>query len=83
VVPVRAPVEPAARLTVTLSVINTAAAVWFLVLGAEKAEILRRIQQGEKDVTAALVRPEGGALIWWVDAPAGAFLSEREPRQRR
>lgn len=82
VVPVRAPIEPPARLTLTLPVINHAAAVWFLVSGADKAEVLSKTLEGRvgKDLPAARVRPENGALIWWVDAPAAAQGEQRQAR---
>lgn len=82
VIPVRAPVEPPARLTLTLPVINRAAAVWFLVLGADKEEVLRKTLRGRagRDLPAAQVRPVDGGLIWWVDAAAAALLAEVEPR---
>jgi 6-phosphogluconolactonase len=78
VVPVRAPVEPARRLTLTLPVLNHAAVVFFLVSGPEKAEVLRRALTGSPDPTvcpAAAVRPVEGELIWWVDEPAAASLA--------
>ncbi|MGH2375037.1 MAG: 6-phosphogluconolactonase [bacterium] len=83
VIPVRAPVEPSARLTLTLPMINHAAAVWFLVLGADKAEVLRKTlgSEAKRDLPAARVRPQQGALIWWVDAAATALLAEGQPRE--
>ncbi|MGH7752826.1 MAG: 6-phosphogluconolactonase, partial [Gemmatimonadales bacterium] len=87
VVSVRAPVEPSVRLTLTLPVINQAAAVWFLVSGEDKAEALRKVLTDEAAVEAppaARVRPVQGALIWWVDSPAAALLLEpRRPAERR
>lgn len=83
VVPVRAPVEPSARLTVTLPVVNRAAAVWFLVSGADKAKVLRKLLEGRvgEDLPAAQVRPERGELILWVDSAAAALLTGGEPRE--
>lgn len=81
---VMAPVEPSTRLTLTLPVINRAAAVWFLVSGSDKAETFRKVLQGEagQDLPAASVRPSRGALIWWVDRAAAALLAEPpQPRE--
>ncbi|MBC6936581.1 MAG: 6-phosphogluconolactonase [Chloroflexi bacterium] len=70
-----APVEPPWRITLTLPVIN-AAGVIFLVSGADKAETLRQVLEGEykpDDLPAQLVRPAGGSL-WLVDTAAARLL---------
>jgi len=53
------------RLTMTLPLINRGANVWFLVVGASKEEIFRRVISGDKTLPAALVRPVGH-LRWFV-----------------
>jgi 6-phosphogluconolactonase len=61
------------RITLTLSVINRAREVLFLVSGAEKAEALARVfahATGAEPLPAARVRPESGTLLWIVDRAA-------------
>jgi 6-phosphogluconolactonase len=67
-----APVEPAERITVTLPVLNAAAHVAFLVIGAGKRDALRGVLEGS--VPAARVRPDRGELLWFVDAAAARSL---------
>ncbi|HWP59403.1 MAG TPA: 6-phosphogluconolactonase [Candidatus Acidoferrales bacterium] len=64
------------RLTLTLAVINRAANVFFLVSGAEKAEILARVLEpsDENSLPAARVKPEQGRLVWFVDEAAAAKI---------
>lgn len=65
------------RLTLTLPVLNNAREVVFLVAGAEKAGILRRViaDPPEKPLLpAAAVRPVGGHLLWLVDRAAASSL---------
>jgi 6-phosphogluconolactonase len=73
-----------ARLTFTLPLINAAAAVLFLVAGADKAPALARVARpppppqpiealGEP-LPAQLVRPSTGQLEWLVDAQAASLL---------
>jgi 6-phosphogluconolactonase len=65
------------RMTLSLEVINAAAAVAFLVQGEEKADVLRRVLEGGDEASsfpAAHVRPASGELHWFVDAAAAARL---------
>ncbi len=64
------------RLTLTLPVLNAAAAVLFLVSGGEKAERLRMVLTGKPshEAPASLVRPERGSLHWIVDKAAATAL---------
>ena len=57
------------RVTLTLTVVNAARQVIFLVSGAAKAETLARIRSGER-LPAALVHPSSGQLTWLIDAKA-------------
>jgi 6-phosphogluconolactonase len=83
-----APVNPRHRLTLTLGVINHATVVVFLATGDGKAAIVQRIlepqQDADRHLPAALVRPERGRLIWLLDGPAAAMLTDesRKDRQR-
>lgn len=77
VMPVRAPIEPALRLTLPLHVLNRAAHVYFVVAGTAKADALARVLAGERDpqtCTASHVTPIDGEVIWWTDAAAAALL---------
>ena len=76
-----APVNPATRLTLTLGVINQATVVLFLATGEGKADIVKRVleprESSDRQLPAALVRPERGRLIWLLDAGAAAKLTGR------
>lgn len=74
---VTVPADPPRRLTVTLPVINHAAAVFFLVAGKGKAGAVHRalVEPGDPVACpAAGVRPAAGEVIWWVDEAAATFL---------
>lgn len=79
VVPGLAPSGIRERITVTLSVINHAAVVLFLVAGAGKAPIARDVLEPPPGVIspypAALVRPETGRLLWYLDQAAASDLT--------
>jgi 6-phosphogluconolactonase len=81
-----APSNPRKRLTLTLGVINHATVVVFLATGNGKAAIVQRILEPQEDadrqLPAALVRPEGGRLIWLLDGPAAAKLTEQSKKDR-
>jgi len=67
------------RVTFTLPLINDARSVLFLVAGADKAEILRRVLSPtptDDSLPARRVRPQAGRLTWLVDAAAAAALEE-------
>jgi 6-phosphogluconolactonase len=65
------------RLTLTLPVINAAAQVTFMVSGANKADVMRRILRRSEttELPAAKVRPANGSLTWLVteDAAPGSI----------
>jgi 6-phosphogluconolactonase len=66
------------RITLTVPVINTALAVYFLVEGEDKAEALREVLEGDADpraYPAKLVQPPGGPE-WMVDQSAASLLSK-------
>lgn len=83
----RAPSVPRTRLTLTLGVINQATVVLFLASGESKAGIIKTIleprQEIDRQLPAALVRPERGRLIWLLDRPAAALLTQRDERTVR
>jgi 6-phosphogluconolactonase len=66
------------RLTLTPVVLNLAREVLFLVAGAAKATMLRRVLQGPyapAELPAQVVRPRLGEVFWLVDGAAAAELS--------
>jgi 6-phosphogluconolactonase len=65
------------RVTLTLTVINAARHVLFLVSGTAKAETLARVCTGEP-LPAGLVQPTQGQLIWLVDQNAASDRKDEE-----
>lgn len=68
VVGTRAPSPQALRMSLTLPVLNAGRDTIFVVTGADKADALRRIRRGDRDLPAA--RVTGEAVEWIVDAAA-------------
>jgi len=69
------------RLTFTVPVLNNAAAVIFLVSGADKAAMLRTVLQGDQQpeyYPSQLVSPTHGTLLWLVDQAAAQELKPQE-----
>ncbi|MCS6949395.1 MAG: 6-phosphogluconolactonase [bacterium] len=69
-----APVEPRRRLTLTFAALNAAKMVYFLVIGADKAEAVRRVLVERAPLPAALVLPSAGKPVWWLDRDAAQAL---------
>ena len=70
---VRVPAEPPLRLTLTLPALNHAREVYFLAMGSRKARAVRAgtaAAIGDGSCPAAMVRPQDGNLIWWIDQSA-------------
>lgn len=66
------------RFTLTFPVINNARNVVFLVKGADKAETLQAVLQGEfqpEKYPSQNVKPTGGNLFWLVDREAARLLT--------
>jgi 6-phosphogluconolactonase len=66
------------RITLTPAVLNLAREIVFLVAGAAKADMLRRVLEGPyapEQRPAQIVRPPLGEVTWLVDAAAAAQLS--------
>jgi 6-phosphogluconolactonase len=75
------------RITMTPLLINQAAMVTFLVSGAAKARVLRRVLDGPfepHDLPAQLIRPASGSLDWIVDKEAyrGLLNTSENDRSR-
>jgi 6-phosphogluconolactonase len=67
------------RLTLTLPVIRNSSNVMFLVAGAEKAEALREVLEGDYDpetYPAQIARPNSGNLLWLVDSEAAREIQD-------
>jgi 6-phosphogluconolactonase len=64
------------RLTMTLPLLNAAAHVIFLVVGADKAETLRKVLEGPPgELPAQRIQPVDGSLSWFLDEAAARKLS--------
>ncbi len=83
VVPGYAPQGTRSRITITLGVINHASVILFLVTGHNKARVVQRILEnsaGEPSpYPAAMVRPEHGRLLWYLDRAAASELTRTPP----
>ena len=65
------------RITLTWLVINQGASVFFLIGGADKAQVLREVMMGPRDterLPSQLIRPSGGILTLLLDKAAAALL---------
>ena len=65
------------RITMTLPVLNHAECIIFLVSGADKAETLKQVLEGEsraQQLPAQLIQPLHGKLYWIVDRAAAEYL---------
>lgn len=68
--------RPADRVTLTLQAINAAAQVLFFVRGADKAETVCAVLEGQDmSLPAAHVRPADGQVVWLLDRTAGGRLT--------
>ncbi|HEX4029852.1 MAG TPA: 6-phosphogluconolactonase [Terracidiphilus sp.] len=65
------------RITLTWPVINQGASVFFLIGGADKAQVLQEVMTGPRDVErlpSQLIQPSGGILTLLLDKAAAAML---------
>jgi 6-phosphogluconolactonase len=72
------PQQKTNRLTMTVPVLNAAAHVMFLAVGAGKAETLREVLEGDHQpsvLPAQFVRPEDGRVTWLLDRSAASARS--------
>lgn len=67
-----APFDPPSRVSMTLSLLDAARNVVFLVSGKDKAAALGRVLAGDRALPAARVEPGDGQLVWLVDEAAFA-----------
>ena len=69
--------RPANRVSLTPKVLNQARETWFLVTGAGKAETLRNVIKGERNLglyPAQRIQPTNGNLVWMIDKAASSLL---------
>jgi 6-phosphogluconolactonase len=81
VIPVTVPKLPPTRLTFTPLILNAATHILFLVAGAEKADAVRAVLEGDyqpEEYPAQIVRPTQGEVIWMLDAAAASKLHHRQ-----
>jgi 6-phosphogluconolactonase len=79
VMPVTTPKPPPDRLTFTPPLLNAAHNVLFLVAGAEKADAVHAILEGEyqpDEYPAQIVRPTNGEVTWMLDTAAASKLTK-------
>ncbi|MGA7343515.1 MAG: 6-phosphogluconolactonase, partial [Terracidiphilus sp.] len=65
------------RITLTRPVINQGASVFFLIGGADKAQILNEVMTGPRDperLPSQFIRPAGGILTLLLDKAAAGLL---------
>ena len=72
----------ARRMTLTLPVLDAALRVVFLVVGAEKAEIVHAVLVDKPDppFPAQMVQPRDGSKLFLVDQAASALLEPGTPQ---
>jgi 6-phosphogluconolactonase len=61
--------RPSERVTLSSGVINAARNIFWMVVGAEKAEVVERVLNGPEDpvkLPAQRIRAEEGGVVWWV-----------------
>jgi 6-phosphogluconolactonase len=67
----QAPEDPRTRLTLTLSAINHAETIFFLITGKDKAKGFKSaLGKSTPECPASMVRSAHGRLSWWVDESA-------------
>ncbi len=80
VMPVIVPKPPPPRLTFTPRILNAASHVLFLVTGAEKADAVQAVLEGDyqpDEYPAQIVRPVKGEVTWMLDKEAAGKLNKR------
>lgn len=66
------------RVSLTVPVLNNAAQITFLVVGEDKAAVVKQVIQGARDVEstpAQLISPRDGTLTWILDSAAAGDLA--------
>ncbi|HLU10134.1 MAG TPA: 6-phosphogluconolactonase [Oceanobacillus sp.] len=66
------------RVTLTPAALNAASNVIFLVMGADKADTVKRVLEGEpnpEELPAQIIKPENGNVLWLLDEHAASKLA--------
>lgn len=69
------------RVTLTAPVTNLSSNIFFLVAGADKADALKQVLEGEPQADqypSQVIRPVDGELVWFIDEKAASQLSEAQ-----
>lgn len=67
------------RITLTAPIVNRSASVVFMAVGGGKAETLKSVLEGEKNVDkfpSQIIDPENGQLHWFIDEAAANLLNK-------
>jgi 6-phosphogluconolactonase len=67
------------RITLTAKTINNARNITFLIAGQDKAETLKNVLEGERNIElypSQMIQPAKGTLLWLVDEAAAGLLSD-------
>lgn len=67
------PKPPPSRISLTVPTLNRSREVWYLVVGADKADAVARSRAGDPSIPAGVVRGRE-ATVWFLDRAAGAEL---------
>ena len=73
------PAQDMHRITLTAPLVNQSACVAFLAVGNGKAETLKQVLEGERNVDkypSQIIQPLRGQLHWFVDEAAAALLTK-------
>lgn len=67
------------RITLTAPAANSAANIFFMVTGSDKAPALKAVLEGPQEpeqLPSQMIQPVNGKLYWLIDAAAGSMLSK-------
>lgn len=73
------PAQDMYRITLTAPIVNEAATVVFMAVGSGKADTLKNVLEGERNLDkypSQIIKPEKGQLHWFVDEAAAARLKK-------
>lgn len=68
------------RITLTAPVVNRASAIVFLTFGANKANALHEVLEGDRNIDlypSQIIQPASGSLHWFIDEAAAALLHKK------
>ncbi len=80
VMPVNVPKPPPDRLTFTLPLLNAAHHILFMITGADKADALYEVLEGERnpqEYPAQNIQPANGDVHWLLDTAAASKLTKK------